>query len=97
MKKLTPLGNKLIVKRDESEDKSAGGIILPDVAKTKPQRGRVIAVGPGKRNDDTGDVIPLDIAPGDVVLFTQWGGNEVTIEGETYLILRDDDVLAVID
>lgn len=94
--KVRPLGNKILVHREESEDKSPGGIIIPDVAKEKPQRGRVIAVGPGKRNDD-GAIVPLTLKEGDKVLFTKWGGNEVEVDGEKVLIMTEDDILAVLE
>ena len=92
--KVRPLHDRLIVKRIEEEEKTAGGIIIPDTAKEKPQEGRVIAVGPGKVNED-GKVTPLDVKKGDKVLFSKYGGTEIQLEGVEHLIIREDDVLAV--
>ena len=93
--KVRPLHDRLIVKRIEEEEKTAGGIIIPDTAKEKPQEGRVIAVGPGKVNED-GKVTPLDVHKGDRVLFSKYAGTEIQLEGEEHLIIREDDVLAVV-
>jgi len=90
---LKPLGDRLIVKVIEEEEKTASGIVLPDTAKEKPQRGKVLAVGEGSRDDD-GDRIPLDVAEGDEVIFSKYGGTEVKVENEEVLILRESDVLA---
>ncbi|HWP58783.1 MAG TPA: co-chaperone GroES [Candidatus Acidoferrales bacterium] len=95
MTKIRPLHDRVIVKRLEEEEKSQGGIIIPDTAKEKPQEGRVIAVGSGKRED--GKVIPLDLKVGDKILFGKYAGTEVKINGEEHLILREDDVLGVIE
>jgi chaperonin GroES len=91
---LTPLGDRLIVEPLEEEQTTIGGIVLPDTALEKPQRGQVIAAGPGSRNADTGDRIPMDVAAGDQVVFSKYGGTEIRIEGTDYLILRESDVLA---
>jgi chaperonin GroES len=91
---LTPLGDRLIVEPLEEEQTTIGGIVLPDTAVEKPQRGSVIAVGPGGRNGDTGDRIPMDIAEGDTIVFSKYGGTEIRLEGTDYLILRESDVLA---
>jgi chaperonin GroES len=96
MVKVRPLGDRLLVKRLEEEEVVKGGIIIPDTAKEKPQRGEVIAVGLG-RLDEEGKRLPLDVKAGDVILFTKYGGNEVTIDDEEYLIMREDDVLAVVE
>ena len=91
---LTPLGDRLIVEPLEEEQTTIGGIVLPDTAVEKPQRGSVIAAGPGSRNSETGDRIPMDIAEGDTVVFSKYGGTEIRVEGTDYLILRESDVLA---
>lgn len=96
MAKVRPLGDRLLVKRLEEEEVVKGGIIIPDTAKEKPQRGEVIAVGLG-RLDEEGKRLPLDVKVGDLILFTKYGGNEVTIDDEEYLIMREDDVLAVVE
>jgi len=94
--KLRPLHDRLVVKRLEEEDKSVGGIIIPDSAKEKPQKGEVIAAGNGKKTEE-GKTIPLDVKAGDRSLFGKYSGNEFKENGEEYLILREDEVLAVID
>ena len=91
---LKPLGDRLIVEPLEEEQTTVGGIVLPDTAQEKPQRGTVLAVGPGARNTETGDRIPLDVAEGDVIVYSKYGGTEIKVEGEDYLILRESDVLA---
>ena len=94
---LRPLHDRILVKRlDETAEQSVGGIIIPDTAKEKPQQGEVIAVGPGAR-DDTGKVQPLDIRPGDRILFGKWSGTEVKIDGEELLIMKESDILGVLD
>ncbi|HXG20042.1 MAG TPA: co-chaperone GroES [Methylomirabilota bacterium] len=95
MTKVRPLHDRLIVKRIAEEEKSAGGIIIPDTAKEKPQEGVVIAVGPGRQDD--GKVIPIDVKPGDHVLFSKYGGTEIKLDGEEHLILQEADVLGVIE
>ena len=91
---LKPLGDRLIVEPLEEEQTTVGGIVLPDTAQEKPQRGTVLAVGPGSRNQDTGAYIQMDVAEGDVVVYSKYGGTEIKVEGEDYLILRESDVLA---
>jgi chaperonin GroES len=91
---LKPLGDRLIVLPLDEEQTTSAGIVLPDTALERPQRGSVVAVGPGERNKDNGEVIPLDLAEGDIVVFSKYGGTEIKIEGEDYLILRESDVLA---
>jgi chaperonin GroES len=94
---IRPLHDRLIVKRiEEGEQKSAGGIIIPDTAKEKPQEGKVLAVGKGKTNDD-GKTIPLDVKAGDRILFGKYSGSEIKVDGEECLILREDEVLGVIE
>jgi chaperonin GroES len=90
---LKPLGDRLIVQVVEEEETTASGIVLPDTAKEKPQRGKVVAVGDGKFDDD-GDRIPIDVAEGDEVLYSKYGGTEIVVEGEDLLVLRESDVLA---
>ena len=95
--KIRPLNDRIIVKRlDTEEQKSAGGIIIPDSAKEKPQEGKIIAVGPGKRDDD-GERMKPDVKAGDRVLFGKYAGSEVKIDGEEYLIMREDDILGVLE
>lgn len=94
--KLRPLGDKILVKRVEAETKTKSGIVLPDSAKEKPKRGKVIAVGNGKRLDN-GELAALDVKKGDEVLFTSYAGNEIKVEGEELLIMSSDDVLAVVE
>jgi chaperonin GroES len=93
--RVKPLHDRIIVKRLEEGEKSKGGIIIPDTAKEKPQQGRVIAVGAGKRED--GKVLPLDVKAGDTVLFAKYAGTEFKLDGEEHLILREDDVLGVVE
>ena len=94
--KVKPLQDRIVVSRVEAEEKTAGGIIIPDTAKEKPQEGKVVAVGPGKR-DKAGNVNPLDVRAGDRVLFTRWAGTEFRMDGEEYMIMREDDLLGVIE
>ena len=91
---LKPLGDRLIVRAIEAEETTASGIVLPDTAKEKPQKGKVLAVGDGKVNEDTGKRTPLDDAEGDEVLYSKYGGTEIIVEGEELLVLRESDVLA---
>ncbi len=93
--KIRPLGDRILVERLEEETQSAGGIIIPDTAKEKPIQGKVIAVGSGRR-DESGKVHALEVKKGDRVLFSKYGGTEVTLDGNEHLILREDDVLAII-
>jgi len=90
------LQDRVIVKRVEEEAKSKGGIIIPDTAKEKPQEGKVVAVGKGKLNDD-GKITPLDVKVNDLVLFGKYSGSEINIDGEEHLIMREDDILGIID
>lgn len=94
--KLRPLGDRILVTRLDSDDKTSGGIIIPDSAKEKPQEGKVTAVGPGKTNDD-GNTVPLSVKKGDKVLFSKYAGTEINIEGEENLFIREEDVLAVLE
>ena len=93
--KFTPLHDKVLVERTEEEEKSAGGIVLPGSATEKPSQGEVIAVGPGKKSEN-GDVSPVGVAVGDTVIFGQYGGNEIKIDGEEYLILSESDIFGVV-
>ena len=92
--KLKPLGDRLIVQAIEEEETTASGIVLPDTAKEKPQRGKVLAVGDGAINDDGEKRMPVDVAEGDEVLYSKYGGTEITVEGDDLLVLRESDVLA---
>jgi len=94
--KIRPLQDRIIVKRVDEEETTKGGIIIPDTAKEKPQEGKVIAVGKGKLNED-GKLQPLDVKKGDKVLFSKYAGTEINIEGEEHLIIREDDVLGVVE
>jgi len=91
--KVVPLNDKIVVKRLEAEEKTAGGIVLPDTAKEKPQRGKVLAVGPGPRDED-GEHIAMDVEEGDEVIFSKYGGTEIKLGADEVLILRESDVLA---
>ncbi len=91
-----PLHDRILVRRVESEEKTKGGIIIPDTAKEKPQEGEVIAVGPGARND-AGQVQPLDVKAGDRILFGKWSGTEIKIDGEDLLIMKESDALGIIE
>ena len=93
--KFRPLHDRVVVKRIEAEEKSTGGIIIPDTAKEKPQQGEVTAVGPGGR-DEAGKLIPIDIQVGDRVLFGKWSGTEVKIDGDEYLIMKESDIMGVL-
>ncbi len=91
-----PLHDRVVVKRLEGEEKSKGGIIIPDTVKEKPQEGKIIAVGPGGR-DETGKLTPLDVKAGDRILFGKWSGTEVKIDGDDLLIMKESDILGVVD
>jgi chaperonin GroES len=93
--KVRPLHDRILIKRVEEEQKTSGGIIIPDTAKEKPQEGRVIAVGNGKVTDE-GKVIPLEVSVGDRILFGKYSGSEITLDGEEHLIIREEDVLAIL-
>ena len=94
--KFRPLHDRVVVERMESEQKTAGGIIIPDTAQEKPMQGKVIAVGAGAR-DETGKIVPLDVKSGDDVLFGKWSGTEVKIDGQEYLIMKESDIMGVIE
>jgi chaperonin GroES len=94
---LKPLDDRIVVKPNEAETQTASGLVIPDTAKEKPQQGSVLAVGPGKRAESSGELIPLDIKVGDTVLYSKYGGTEVKYAGEEYLVLSARDVLAVIE
>jgi len=94
--KFRPLHDRVVVRRVESEEKTAGGIIIPDTAKEKPMEGEVIAVGPGARNEN-GEVVALDVKVGDRILFGKWSGSEVRIDGEDLLIMKESDVMGIIE
>ena len=94
--KFRPLHDRVVVKRLEEDTKTAGGIIIPDTAKEKPQQGKIVAVGPGGR-DESGKVTPLDVKAGDTVLFGKWSGTEVKIDGEDLLIMKESDILGVLE
>jgi chaperonin GroES len=93
--KFRPLHDRVVVKRIEAEQKTAGGIIIPDTAKEKPQQGEVVAIGPGGR-DETGKLVPIDVQTGDRVLFGKWSGTEVKIDGIEYLIMKESDIMGVL-
>ena len=94
--KFRPLHDRVVVRRLEGEQKTAGGIIIPDTAKEKPQEGEIIAVGPGGR-DESGKLIPIDLKVGDRILFGKWSGTEVKIDGEELLIMKESDIMGVLD
>jgi chaperonin GroES len=94
--KIRPLNDRILVKRLEEEEKTAGGIIIPDSAKEKPAEGEIVSVGPGKMND-SGDRVAMDVKAGDRVLFSKYGGTDVKLDGDDYLIMREDDILGVIE
>ncbi|MCH2143683.1 MAG: co-chaperone GroES [Phycisphaerales bacterium] len=95
--KVRPLGDKIIVKRQEAESQTDSGIYLPESAKDKPKQGKVIALGAGNLNKDTGERLPFTVKKGDEVIFTSYSGTEVKIEGENFLIMTEDDILGIID
>ena len=94
--KFRPLHDRVVVKRIDAEEKTAGGIIIPDTAKEKPSQGEIIAVGPGGR-DESGKLIPIDLKVGDTVLFGKWSGTEVKVDGEDLLIMKEDDIMGVVE
>ncbi len=94
--KFKPLFDKVLVERLEAEEKTAGGLIIPDTAKEKPMQGKVIAVGNGSRNEK-GETIPMTVKPGDAVLFGKWAGNEVQIEGKDYLVVKESDIIGIFE
>ena len=94
--KVRPLHNRLIVQRIDEDETTSGGIIIPDTAKEKPSEGRIVAAGPGRR-DDEGNLVAMEVKPGDRVLFSKYSGTEVSLEGEEHLIISEDDVLAILE
>jgi chaperonin GroES len=94
--KFRPLHDRVVVKRIDAEERSSGGIIIPDTAKEKPSQGEIVSVGPGGR-DESGKLIPLDVKAGDRVLFGKWSGTEVKIDGVEYLIMKESDIMGVLD
>jgi len=94
--KLKPLGNRVVIAPIEQEDITSGGIVLPETAKEKPQKGTVLSVGPGERDDD-GDYIAMDVKDGDIVLYAKYSGTEIKVDGEKLLILRESDLLAIVE
>ena len=94
--RIRPMNDRVIVKRMEKEQKTAGGIIIPDTAKEKPQKGQVVAMGPGKR-DDEGRRTPLEVKEGDCILFSKYAGTEIKIDGEEHIFMREDDILAILN
>ncbi|NNN11750.1 MAG: co-chaperone GroES [Acidimicrobiaceae bacterium] len=95
--KLQPLEDRIVVRPAESEERTASGLVIPDTAKEKPQQGEVLAVGPGRRAESTGQIIPLDIQVGDTVVYSKYGGTEVSLEGTDYLVLSSRDILAKVN
>ena len=93
---IKPLGNRVVVEPEEQEDMTSGGIVLPETAKEKPQQGKVLAAGPGERDDD-GKRIPLDVKEGDIVLFAKYSGTEIKLDDKKVLILRESDLLGIVD
>jgi chaperonin GroES len=94
---LKPLDDRIVVRPNEAETQTASGLVIPDTAKEKPQQGEVLAVGPGKRAESSGELIPTGISVGDVVLYSKYGGTEVAVDGEDLLVLNGRDVLAVVE
>ena len=94
---LQPLDDRIVVRPSEAEEKTASGLVIPDTAKEKPQQGSVLAVGPGKRAESSGELIALDIKVGDTVLYSKYGGTEVTVDGDDLLVLNGRDVLAIVE
>lgn len=93
--KVKPLGDRVVIQPSEGQEKTKGGIVLPDTAKEKPQEGKVVAVGTGKKAED-GKIIPLSVKTGDKVLYGKYSGTEITVDGEEYLIVKEEDILAII-
>ena len=94
--KLHPLDDRIVVRPNESEETTASGLVIPDTAKEKPQQGEVLAAGPGRRAENTGELIPLDVKVGDTVVYSKYGGTEITVDGEDLMILTGRDVLATV-
>ena len=93
---LQPLDDRIVVKASEAEEMTASGLVIPDTAKEKPQQGEVLAVGPGRRSEQSGEVIPMDVKVGDKVVYSKYGGTEITVDGQDLLILNARDVLAIL-
>lgn len=91
-----PLGDRVVVKRSDAEQKTASGIIIPDTAQDKPQQGEIIAVGAGAR-DDSGKIVPLEVKVGDQILFGKWSGTEIKLEGQEYLVMKESDIIGIVD
>ena len=94
---LKPLEDRIVVKPGDAEETTASGLVIPDTAKEKPQQGEVLAVGAGKRSDTTGEIIPVDVKVGDIVVYSKYGGTEITVDGQDVLILNARDVLAIVE
>ena len=94
--KLQPLEDRIVVRASEAEETTASGLVIPDTAKEKPQQGEVLAVGPGKRSEQSGEIIPVGVSVGDTVLYSKYGGTEVTVDGDDVLVLSARDVLAIV-
>ena len=94
---LQPLEDRIVVRPGDAEETTASGLVIPDTAKEKPQQGEVLAVGPGKRSDSTGELIPVDVNVGDTVVYSKYGGTEIKIEGDDYLLMREDDILGIVE
>ena len=94
---LQPLEDRIVVRPGDAEETTVSGLVIPDTAKEKPQQGEVIAAGPGRRSEHTGELIPVDVSVGDVVLYSKYGGTEVTVDGEDLLVLNARDVLAIVE
>ncbi len=94
--KIRPLHDRVLVRRVEEDTKSAGGIIIPDTAKEKPSQGKILAVGPGARGED-GKIVPLDVKKGDKILFGKWSGSEVKVDGEDLLIMKESDIMGIVE
>ena len=93
---LKPLDDRIVVKPNEAEQTTASGLVIPDTAKEKPQQGEVLAVGPGRRSEQSGEIVPMDVKKGDTVVYSKYGGTEVAVEGDDLLILTSRDVLAIV-
>ena len=95
--KLVPLEDRIVVRTAEAEETTVSGLVIPDTAKEKPQQGEVLAVGPGRRAENSGELVPLDISVGDTVVYSKYGGTEITVEDDELLVLRESDVLAKVE
>jgi chaperonin GroES len=95
--KLQPLDDRIVVRSNEPEETTVSGLVIPDTAKEKPQQGEVLAVGPGRRAENTGEIVPMDVKVGDTVVYSKYGGTEITVDGQDVLILNARDVLAIVE